>query len=111
MKIWMRRTIAGLLVVELAPGALLVYALYRAHQRMDRRIDIPAYALEVPAAPSSTTAACVSRAPTSAPGRAVVTRGEDNLLLNPQHADFRKIVTGSPEPVVCDARLFARRRT
>ena len=41
----------------------------------------------------------------------VVARREGNLLLNPQHADFKKIVAGSPEPVVWDARLFARRRT
>jgi hypothetical protein len=31
------------------------------------------------------------------------------VLLNPQHAEFKKIVAGSPEPVVWDARLFARR--
>jgi RES domain-containing protein len=41
----------------------------------------------------------------------VVARREANVLLNPQHADFKKIVAGSPEPVVWDARLFARRRT
>jgi hypothetical protein len=28
--------------------------------------------------------------------------------LNPQHPDFKKIVAGSPEPVVWDARLFGR---
>ncbi len=41
----------------------------------------------------------------------VVARREGNVLLNPQHADFKKIVAGSPEPVVWDARLFARRPT
>ena len=39
----------------------------------------------------------------------VVARREGNVLLNPQHADFRKIIAGNPEPVVWDARLFARR--
>jgi RES domain-containing protein len=39
----------------------------------------------------------------------VVARREANVLLNPQHADFGKISAGSPEPVVWDARLFARR--
>ena len=39
----------------------------------------------------------------------VVARRERNVLLNPQHAEFKKIVAGSPEPVVWDARLFARR--
>ncbi|MBI5717588.1 MAG: RES domain-containing protein [Burkholderiales bacterium] len=39
----------------------------------------------------------------------VVARREGNVLLNPQHADFKKIVAGSPEPVVWDTRLFARR--
>ena len=39
----------------------------------------------------------------------LVARREGNVLLNPQHADFRKIVAGSPEPVLWDARLFARR--
>lgn len=38
----------------------------------------------------------------------VVARREGNALLNPQHADFRMIVAGSPEPVVWDARLFGR---
>lgn len=39
----------------------------------------------------------------------VVARREGNVLLNPHHAEFKKIVAGSPEPVVWDARLFARR--
>ena len=39
----------------------------------------------------------------------VVARREGNVLLNPQHPDFGKISAGSPEPVVWDARLFARR--
>ena len=38
----------------------------------------------------------------------VVARREGNVLLNPQHADFKKIVAVSPEPVVWDARLFGR---
>ena len=38
----------------------------------------------------------------------VVARREMNVLLNPQHPDFKKIVAGSPEPVVWDARLFGR---
>ena len=38
----------------------------------------------------------------------VVARREGNVLLNPQHPDFRMIVAGSPEPVVWDARLFGR---
>jgi RES domain-containing protein len=39
----------------------------------------------------------------------VVARRERNVLLNPQHPDFRKISAGSPEPVIWDARLFGRR--
>lgn len=38
----------------------------------------------------------------------VVARKEGNVLLNPQHPDFRMIVASSPEPVVWDARLFGR---
>lgn len=38
----------------------------------------------------------------------VVARREGNVLLNPQHADFKKVVAGKPEPVVWDARLFGR---
>jgi RES domain-containing protein len=38
----------------------------------------------------------------------VVARREGNVLINPQHPDFRKIVAGSPEPVVWDTRLFSR---
>jgi RES domain-containing protein len=36
----------------------------------------------------------------------VVARREGNVLLNPQHPDFGKIVAGSLEPVIWDARLF-----
>ncbi len=38
----------------------------------------------------------------------VVARREGNVLINPQHPDFSKIIAGRPEPVVWDARLFGR---
>jgi RES domain-containing protein len=38
----------------------------------------------------------------------VVARREVNVLLNPRHADFKRIVAGNPEPVIWDARLFGR---
>jgi RES domain-containing protein len=38
----------------------------------------------------------------------VVARREGNVLLNPQHPDFNKIVSSRPEPVIWDARLFGR---
>ena len=38
----------------------------------------------------------------------VVARKESNVLLNPQHPDFKKIAAGPPEAVIWDARLFAR---
>lgn len=38
----------------------------------------------------------------------VVARREGNVVLNPAHHDFAKIKTGSPEPVLWDARLFGR---
>ena len=38
----------------------------------------------------------------------VVARREGNVLLNPQHSDFRKISASNPEPVIWDARLFGR---
>jgi RES domain-containing protein len=38
----------------------------------------------------------------------VVARKEANVLLNPQHPDFKRVVAGPAEPVVWDARLFAR---
>ncbi len=38
----------------------------------------------------------------------VVARREGNVLINPQHPDFSRIVAGSAEPVVWDARLFGR---
>lgn len=38
----------------------------------------------------------------------VVARRELNVLINPQHPDFGKILAGTPEPVVWDARLFGR---
>jgi RES domain-containing protein len=39
----------------------------------------------------------------------VVARREGNVLLNPQHEDFKKIIAGDPEWVLWDARLFGRR--
>ncbi len=39
----------------------------------------------------------------------VVARREGNVLINPRHADFSAVAAGAPEPVVWDARLFARR--
>lgn len=39
----------------------------------------------------------------------VVARREMNVLMNPQHADFKKIIPSSPEPVVWDERLFRGR--
>lgn len=39
----------------------------------------------------------------------VVARREGNVLINPQHPDFKDIVAGIPEPVVWDARLFTPR--
>ena len=38
----------------------------------------------------------------------VVARREGNVLLNPLHRDFKRIVPGLAEPVVWDARLFGR---
>lgn len=38
----------------------------------------------------------------------VVARREGNVLINPRHPDFSRIVPGHPEPVVWDARLFSR---
>ena len=39
----------------------------------------------------------------------VVARKESNVIINPLHPDFKAILVGSAEPVVWDARLFARR--
>jgi RES domain-containing protein len=38
----------------------------------------------------------------------VVARKEGNVVINPQHADFHKLIAGKPEPVIWDARLFGR---
>lgn len=38
----------------------------------------------------------------------VVARREGNVVLNPAHADFRRIKSSPPEPVLWDARLFGR---
>ena len=35
---------------------------------------------------------------------------ENNWLLNPQHADFRKVVLSTVEPLNYDTRMFGRRR-
>ncbi len=35
---------------------------------------------------------------------------EMNVLINPDHPDFVRIVAGAPEAVVWDPRLFSRRR-
>lgn len=39
----------------------------------------------------------------------IVTQGrEDNVLLNPEHPDFKKIMASEPEEVIWDKRLFHR---
>jgi len=39
----------------------------------------------------------------------VITEGrENNILINPLHPQFAKIVAGEPEPIRWDARLFAQ---
>lgn len=38
----------------------------------------------------------------------VVARIEANVLFNPAHPDFEKIVAGNPQAVIWDARLFGR---
>jgi len=35
---------------------------------------------------------------------------ENNWLLNPQHANFRRVTVSSPEPLSYDARMFAAQR-
>ena len=35
---------------------------------------------------------------------------ENNWLLNPQHADFRRIAVSAPEPLNYDPRMFSARR-
>ncbi len=35
---------------------------------------------------------------------------ENNWLLNPQHASFRRVVVSSVEPLTYDPRMFGRRR-
>jgi RES domain-containing protein len=39
----------------------------------------------------------------------VVARQENNVLFNPLHPQFRRLVVAAPEAVVWDARLFAKR--
>jgi RES domain-containing protein len=36
----------------------------------------------------------------------VVARNEHNVLINPRHADFKRITAAAPEAVVWDSRLF-----
>jgi RES domain-containing protein len=36
----------------------------------------------------------------------VVISGEWNVLLNPTHPDFKRIIIEAPEPFVCDSRMF-----
>ena len=40
----------------------------------------------------------------------VVIPHERNYLLNPEHADFRRVVIGSPKPFSFDPRMWAKRR-
>ena len=39
----------------------------------------------------------------------VFARREGNVVFNPQHAEFKAIIIGNPEPVIWDGRLFERR--
>lgn len=40
----------------------------------------------------------------------VLTRDESNVLINPDHPDFRRIVVREPEPLAYDPRMFRKGR-
>jgi RES domain-containing protein len=39
-----------------------------------------------------------------------LTVNENNWLINPQHAEFKKIAVNAPEPLRYDPRMFGRNR-
>jgi mono/diheme cytochrome c family protein len=49
MKRWLRRSLVLLLVAGVGLAGLVAYALQQAQQRMDRRVEIAAYGIDIPA--------------------------------------------------------------
>ena len=49
MKKWLTRALIVVLVLVSGGAAAIAYALHRAQERMDRRVDIPVYSLDIPA--------------------------------------------------------------
>lgn len=48
MKIWLGRALVVVLILVFGLGGAIAYALHKARERMDRRIDIPAYSVQIP---------------------------------------------------------------
>jgi mono/diheme cytochrome c family protein len=48
MKIWFGRALVVALILVFGGGSAIAYALFKARERMDRRIDIPAYSVQIP---------------------------------------------------------------
>jgi mono/diheme cytochrome c family protein len=53
MKIWMTRALVVVLIFVFGGAGAIAYALHRADERMNRRIDIPAYSLAIPTGPEA----------------------------------------------------------
>jgi len=49
MKIWFGRALVVVLILVFGGGSAIAYALFKARERMERRIDIPAYNVQIPA--------------------------------------------------------------
>jgi mono/diheme cytochrome c family protein len=48
MKIWLGRALVVVLILVIGDGSVIAYALHKAQQRMDRRIEIAAYNVVIP---------------------------------------------------------------
>jgi len=48
MKIWLGRALVVVLILVFGGGGVIAYALHKAQQRMDRRLEIPAYSFQIP---------------------------------------------------------------
>jgi len=118
MKIWLGRALVVVLILVLGLGGVIAYALHKAQQRMDRRIDIAAYNVDIPSSAEAiergrylfSTRGCVDCHGADGAGRAFVddgsmrvkganiSPGPGNVVAQYTPADWERVLRHGVKP-------------